>query len=424
MLRHPGRRVANMKPSVWTEFNQLAADCKAVNVGQGFPDIPIPPFVAEINKNIAANPQRTDWYQYTRGFGHPRLVKALGNLYTDLLHREVSSDSNILITVGAYAALYYSFLGWLSEGDEVIILEPAYDSYVTQIRMADAIPVPVLLQLSNRPKSSNDYKVNVEAIESKITKKTKMIVVNNPHNPTGKLFTREELMALADLANRHDLIVVADEVYEWHVHPGHEMIRFASLPGMYERTITIGSAGKCFSVTGWKTGWAIGSANLLEPLRALHQNVVFTCPTTIQEAIAQAFEVEIELMRRDPQKSYLKTLLAKELSGKCKFMTSLLENAGLKPVVPQSGYFMLADFSEFDITPYLRKDEAEDPMDYQFVRWLCRSKNLAVIPPSAFYSEQFRKDNDRMIRICFFKNDDTLARTKEILQNFKTNGKK
>jgi kynurenine--oxoglutarate transaminase/cysteine-S-conjugate beta-lyase/glutamine--phenylpyruvate transaminase len=225
--RHiPSQTARDAATSIWVEFTTLAADCKAVNLGQGFPDSPMPQFMSDYLAEIAKQPQRTDWHQYTRGYGHPRLVNVLSQLYSRLLGVEVNPMTDIVVTVGAYLALYYTMLGWLNPGDEVIVLEPAYDSYIPQIRMAGGVAVPIVLELRDNPKTSADYVLNMDVIEKKITNKTKMIVLNNPNNPTGKLFTLDELKSIAQLAEKHDLIVLSDEVYEWHIYPGQKMIRF------------------------------------------------------------------------------------------------------------------------------------------------------------------------------------------------------
>lgn len=150
----------------------------------------MPRFVAGMLESVARHPERTDWHQYSRSFGYLRLTNALSRLYSSTLGVNVDAQQNVLVTVGAYLSLYYSFMGWLNDGDEVIALDPAFDCYVPQIRMAGGVPVPILLNLSSEPRSSKDYMLNVKAIEEKISNRTKMIVLNNPHNPTGKLFTR------------------------------------------------------------------------------------------------------------------------------------------------------------------------------------------------------------------------------------------
>ncbi|EFO21942.1 kynurenine-oxoglutarate transaminase [Loa loa] len=415
--QHFSERVANVKPSVWVEFTGLAAECKAVNIGQGFPDTPMPAFVARMLEDVAKHPERTDWHQYSRGFGHPRLTNALSRLYSSTLGVNVDAQQNVLVTVGAYLSLYYSFMGWLNDGDEVIVLDPAFDCYVPQIRMAGGIPVPVVLNLPSDPQSSKDYMLNVKAIEEKINKRTKMIVLNNPHNPTGKLFTQEELEKIAGIVVRYNLLVIADEVYEWHVYGDKKMVRFASLPDMYRRTITIGSAGKAFSVTGWKLGWSIAPAELLEPLRRIHQNCVFTCPTPIQQAVAEAFEKELDIIESNPTESYLKKGIASELIQQRDRMASILRSAGMKPIIPDSGYFMVADFSHLD-GPFKVLDGNNDPLDFRFVRWMCREKKLAMIPNSAFYTGPNKHGNDHFIRVCFFKSDKVLDAAESILKSF------
>ncbi|CAD5229790.1 unnamed protein product [Bursaphelenchus okinawaensis] len=417
MSKHVPSVVAReSKPSIWVEFTTLAAECKAVNLGQGFPDSPMPEFMSDILKDIAEHPERTDWHQYTRGYGHPRLVKVLSEFYSKLLGVNINTNQEVLVTVGAYLALYYSMLGWLNVGDEVIIFEPAYDSYVPQVKMAGGVPVPIALDLPENPKTSADYKVNFDKIRSKITSKTKMIILNNPNNPSGKLYTRSELEGIAKIAEEFNLIVVADEVYEWHVFEGFEMIRFASLPNMYQRTITIGSAGKAFSATGWKLGWAMGPERLLAPLKAIHQNCVFTCSTPTQEGVARAFERELKMYNEGNRKdSYLFTKMAAELAPKKDRLAENLKKAGMNPIMPEAGYFMIADMNHID-GPF--RNETEDELDFRFVRWLTKEKGLATIPPSAFYSTENKKGNDHFVRLCFFKKDQTLDAAVEILKQF------
>lgn len=406
--------------SVWVEFTALAAKYAKANIGQGFQDDPIPDFVANILKKVAEHSERTDWHQYTRSFGHPRLVNVLAKLYSGTLGMAINPQNNILVTGGAYLALSYSFSAWLNKGDEVIIFEPAFDSYVPQIEMAGGVPVVVLLQLPQNATRSSDYHFDSEGLEKKLTKKTKMIVLNNPHNPTGKLFTMDELQTIANFAKRHNLIVLSDEVYEWHVYKcSGKMIRFASLPGMYERTITVGSAGKAFSVTGWKTGWAIGPEVLLEPLKAIHQNFVYTCCTPIQEALAEAFERELELFEDAPEKSYLLNLMANHLQAKRDRMAALLRTVGMKPVVPDAGYFMMADFTAIRGEYTSKACGSDEPLDVHFARWLCKEKKLAVIPPSAFYSKHRKLQHQNMIRVCFSKSDETFAEVERILEEIR-----
>ncbi|KAK6021539.1 kynurenine--oxoglutarate transaminase domain protein [Ostertagia ostertagi] len=171
---------------------------------------------------------------------------------------------------------------------------------------------------------------------------------------------------------------------------------------MYDRTISIGSAGKAFSVTGWKLGWCVGPEHLLTPLKRIHQNCVFTCSTPTQEALACAFEKELVLFKSDPSRSYLLTGLPTELGIKCDKMYKMMYDAGFEPIRPEAGYFMLAQFGKLD-GPFKKADSTNDPLDFRFARWLCREKKLAVIPPSAFYSDEYKATNETMIRLCFMK---------------------
>lgn len=408
-------RVRPSKPSVWVEFTTLAAECNAVNLGQGFPDGPMPMLMSDLLGEVASHPEKTAWHQYTRGFGHPRLVNVLAKLYGSLYSRQISANDEILVTVGAYLSLYYSFMGFINHGDEVLIIDPAYDSYAPQVSMAGGVPVHFAMSIPAHAKTSNDFRFHIEQLRAKCSKKTKMIVLNNPNNPTGKLFTRVELESIAQLACDFNLIVVADEVYEWHVWD-KQMIRFASLPGMYDRTISIGSAGKAFSVTGWKLGWCIAPKHLMNPIRMMHQNCVFTCSTPIQEAIAAAFEKELDLFTSDRNQSYLLTGLPNELRTKCERMYKMLDEGGFEPIMPDAGYFMIARFGKID-GPFKAPDASNDPMDFRFVRWLCKEKKLAVIPPSAFYGEENKSSNANMIRLCFMKTDATLEAARKILKS-------
>ena len=206
-------------------------------------------------------------------------------------------------------------------------------------------------------------------------------------------------------------MVIADEVYEWLVYSPGRMIRFASLPGMWERTVTVGSAGKTFSVTGWKLGWAIGPRSLMQQMEFAHQNCVYTCPTTCQEAVAQGFQTEIAKLGSGD--SYFESI-SEELRPKRDAMVAMCREAGLKPIVPDSGYFMLANTAavKAKMGDY---GEAGDSDDYRFVKWLTREKKLAGIPPSAFYSPDHKQYGADWIRFCFFKTDATLAAARDIL---------
>lgn len=409
----PAQRVSGMGESVWVEFGQLALDVKPVNLGQGFPDMPPPESVAKPLREAVSKDGNFLLHQYTRGFGHPRLVSALAILYGKLTGHQINGNTEVLVTVGAYEALFCAFMGLVNPGDEVIIIEPFYDCYEPMVKMAGGTPVFIPLRL--KPKgdkiSSADWILDPEELKSKFTSKTKLIVVNTPHNPLGKVFSLNELELIAGLCKQHDVVAIMDEVYEWIVYGGSKHIRMNTLPGMWERSITIGSAGKTFSVTGWKTGWAYGPQHLLKALQLVHQNCVYTCPTPIQEAIAVGLEIETARMGQND--SYWK-LLAEELEPKRDRICKFLQGVGMNPTVPEGGYFLNADFSQF--AKSLDLSAFKGTRDFQFAKWLSTTQKLQGIPPSAFYSDQHKSLAQDYIRFCFFKQDATLEQAFDIIK--------
>ncbi|XP_050577594.1 kynurenine aminotransferase [Bombus affinis] len=411
----PDRFKGNDK-SIWVEYIQLASKYKPINLGQGFPDFYAP---ENLTKALAAvttsdNPLIN---QYTRGFGHPRLVNAIAKLYSKLLNRTLDPNKEVLVTSGAYEALYATLQGHTNSGDEWIIIEPFFDCYVPMVRSAGGIPKFIALKPKSTKGSlsSADWIFDRQELENLFNEKTKGIIINTPHNPVGKVFTLDELQFIANLAKKWNTLVVSDEVYEWLVYEPYKHVRIATLPDMYERTITIGSAGKTFSVTGWKIGWAYGPENLLYNLQIVHQNNVYTCNTPTQEAVAIGFEQELE---RFGQPDCYFVSLAKELLPKRNYMAKFLSDVGMIPTIPEGGYFMVANWSALKDKVRL-EEETDENKDYRFTKWMTKNVGIQGIPPSVFYSPEHKHLGEDNVRYCYIKKDENLKKAADILMKWK-----
>ena len=369
-------RVAGFGTSVFTEMSRLAAEHGAVNLGQGFPDFAGPDFV----KEAAVRAIRADLNQYAVSHGAPRLRQAIAATWQRQYGRTVEPEAEITVASGATELLLDAMLGLVNPGDEVILFEPCYDSYAPDVVMAGGIPRYITLM-------PPDWRFDRQALADLFTPRTKLLLVNTPHNPTGKMFTREELRFIGDLCRRHDVLILTDEVYAEIRFDGAEHVPIATLPGMWERTLTLNSTGKTFSMTGWKIGYAVGPADLNRAVRAAHQFVTFATSTPFQEAMAVALETA-------QQQGYYETL-RREYTDRRDALREALAAAGL-PVLPvQGAYFLMADFTALGF-----------PDDVSFCRFLTREIGVAAIPPSAFYSDPARAP--LLARFCFAKKPETL----------------
>jgi aspartate/methionine/tyrosine aminotransferase len=401
-MNRAATRIAKYKTAIWGELTAMANRLGATNLGQGFPSWEAEKFVKDAGMQaIAANLN-----QYTRSAGHMRLVQAVGTMYSSIFERTIDPLTEVLITNGATQALSDACRAYINPGDECIVFDPAYDSYVPQIELAGGLPVHVPLRKSGNSGSSSDYGIDFAELAAAITPRTKMVFINNPHNPSGKLFSREELQKLADLCIKHDLICLSDEVYEFMVFDKQKIVRIATLPGMWDRTITLGSAGKTYSVTGWKVGWTVGPPQLIRPMFLSHQYSCYSVNTPLQEAVAVAIE-------KSKEEGYFERF-SQQLEVKRDRLCKILQNVGLEPTVPEGAYFVLADTSKIDFP--LRDGLSRD---FSFCYWLMEEIGVAAIPPSIFYAPEHAHLADNLVRFCFCKHDALLDSAEERLQKLK-----
>lgn len=367
------QRIDAIEASIFATMSQLAAEHNAVNLGQGFPDFDGPAWIVEAFTEAL----RSSKNQYAPMSGVQRLRRAIAGYQKLFYDMDFDAEREITVTAGATEALFSTMLALLNPGDEVILLEPYYDSYYANCLLAGAKPVCVTLH-------APDFRIDAAALENALTEKTRMIVLNNPHNPTGRVFTQPELTVIADAAQRRDLLVISDEVYEFLIFDAGRHIPLATLPGMRERTITISSTGKTFGMTGWKIGYAIAAEPLTKAIRTVHQFVTFAVNTPGQHAMAHALEQLPEYL---PEFRDL-------YQRKRDLLFDGLRESTLNAILPEGTYFMMARLPE------------GSGSDVECATRLVTQQKVAVIPPSVFYKNS--DEGMTMLRLCFAKTDETL----------------
>lgn len=367
-------RIAGLGPSIFSEMTRLALQHDAVNLAQGFPDFDGP----EALKEGAVRAIRSGQNQYGRATGVPALHRTLARRYERDYGLVYGEGDEITVGAGATELLFDCILAICDPGDEVVLLEPSYDAYGAAVRLAGAIPVVVRLE-------PPDFALPQAALTKAVSSRTRAIVLNNPHNPTGKTFSINELRFLSALCVERDLLCVADEVYE-HIRYDGPHVPVATMPGMRERTFTISSLSKSFSMTGFRVGWCLASRPLTAALQAVHQFVTFSAPVPFQVAAAEealwmpgAFEQLSDSLRR-----------------KRDFLAEVLTRVGFSVYLPDGTYFLCADFSAFGF----------DGDDVAFARYLTEVVKVAVIPPSAFFADPNGRAS--YVRFVFCKRDETL----------------
>lgn len=368
------RRLDGLGTTIFAQMTALAQRTGAINLGQGFPDTDGPQEVREAAVRALREGRGN---QYPPGPGVPELRAAVAEHQRRFYGLDFDPDTQVLVTMGATEAVAAAMLALLEPDDEVIAFEPYYDSYTACIAMAGARRVPLTLR-------APDFRPDLDALRAAITPRTRLLLLNSPHNPTGMVLTRDEAASIAELAVAHDLLVVTDEVYEHLVFEGehHPLI---SLPGMRDRTVSISSAGKTFSFTGWKVGWVTGSAPLVAAVRAAKQYLTFVGSGPFQYAVAEALRL--------PDSHY--TGLREDLRAKRDLLSSGLEQAGFTVHRPQGTYFVTAD-----IRPLGEEDGAA------FCLALPQRCGVVAVPTSVFYDDP--EEGRSLVRFAFYKQDSVL----------------
>lgn len=381
-MKDTALRIADFKDSIFGVISRLAREHSAVNLGQGFPDFDGPNWL----KDIAYKKMQEGHNQYAPFPGTANLRQEVSNYYKSFYSLNYNAETEITITVGATEAIYLVITALINPGDEVIVLEPFYDSYVASIKMAGGIPVPVTMH-------APDFNIDQKELDAAVTPRTKLLILNNPHNPTGKVWTKEELVAVSNVAIKNDLYLLSDEVYEFLVFDRVKHLPTATFEGMMERTITVSSAGKTFGLTGWKIGWICANQKVTNACRLVHQYVTFSVSTPIQEAVAEG-------LKQLP--AYLPEFvnLYKE---KRDWFYQEMKALGFDFKIPKGTYFMMV--------PITKHTKLKD-VDYALE--LIREKKVATVPPSAFYLKS--TEGEKYLRFCFAKKEETL---KSAIQNLK-----
>jgi N-succinyldiaminopimelate aminotransferase len=363
-----------MGTTIFAEMSALALDTGSVNLGQGFPDVDGP---HEIAAAAAAAIMEGRGNQYPPGPGIPELRRAVADHQKRFYALDVDPDAEVLVTAGATEAIAAALIALMEPGDEAIAFEPYYDSYAACIAMAGGTRVPVTL----RPPG---FRPDLDALRAAITPRSRLILLNSPHNPTGAVFSRAELAQIAALACEHDLLVVSDEVYEHMVFEG-EHVPIGSLPGMRERTVTISSAAKTFSFTGWKIGWVTATPELVTAVRTVKQFLTYVTGGPFQYAVAEALAL--------PDAYY--TSVGADLRVKRDLLCPGLAEAGFEVYQPAGTFFVTTD---------IRGLGEKDGME--FCRELPRRAGVVAIPSSVFYDDQ--EAGRTQVRFAFCKKEEVL----------------
>ncbi len=377
---YPATRTTNFNQSMIREMTRLAMEHEAINLSQGFPDFDPPDAIVR----AAVDAIRGEANQYTVTWGYPPLRQALAAQYTAQLGWPVDPDVHVCVVCGVTEGITTSLLALLNPGDELIILEPGHENFRPSALLAGAAAVPVVLD-------APDYHIDADRLEAAVTPRTRALLLNTPHNPTGRVFDAQEMQTIAAFADRHDLILITDEIYDRILYDGRQHISPGSLDGLIERTVTIGGLGKSFAVTGWRLGYVIAREPLAAAIRAVHDYSTICAPTPLQAAAAAALN--------QPTDYWLQ--MREEYDERREVMLAMLRQAGFRAVRPEGSYYTMADYTAID-APQAQWDA------HRFARWLTTDVGVASVAGINFYTRDREKYGEGIVRFAFAKRIETL----------------
>lgn len=377
---YPADRTTRFNQSMIREMTRLAIEHDAINMSQGFPDFAPPEMIV----NAAVEAIRGSTNQYTVTWGYPPLRQVLAEKYTAQLGWQVDPNVHVCIVCGVTEGITTTLLALLNPGDELIILEPGHENFRPSALLADAVAVPVVLE-------APQYRIEAECLDAVVTPRTRALLLNTPHNPTGRVFDNDEVQGVLEFVNRHNLILITDEIYDQILYDGREHISPGCLDGLLERTVTIGGLGKSFAVTGWRLGYVITQEPLATAIRAVHDYSTICAPTPLQAAAASALSQPLDYYAQ----------LQEEYAERREVMMEMLDIAGFRSIRPQGAYYTMADYTHIN-APQAEWDSA------RFARWMTTEVGVATVAGINFYTKDREKYGNGIVRFAFSKRLETL----------------
>lgn len=414
---------ANVAKDVWSLTNEAAAAAvgnaqnqgrELINLGQGFFSYSPPKFaIAEAKK--AVDIPLVNQYSPTRG--RASLIESLIKLYSPLYNAELKPE-NVTVTTGANEGILSCLMGLINQGDEIIVFEPFFDQYIPNIELLGGkvvyVPINPPKDLDLRTVKGTEWTIDYEQFANAITDKTKAIIINTPHNPIGKVFTREELTRIGEICVKKNVVIISDEVYE-HLYFTDSFTRIATLsPEIGQLTLTVGSAGKTFAATGWRVGWVVSlNPELLTYVSKSHTRICFATPSPLQEAVANSINDALKI-------GYFENM-RQEYKRKYEIFTSVFKDLGLPYTIPEGTYFILVDFSKINIPENYEFPEeiAGKAKDFRIAHWLINELGVVAIPPTEFYIKEHEKAAENLLRFAVCKDDEYLEKAVDRLRLLK-----